>query len=190
MKQFTTSQKYILLLILVLFGIGMRIFPHAPNMTPITAIAMVSALYLGKRWAFILPIGIMLLSDLYIGMYDINIMASVYVSFIIIAAMNVFVKKKVSHLKYRLCLILGAPMLFFVITNTAVWFFSPWYEKSISGLFYAYQLGVPFFRNMLIGDVIYTIVLIGVFELLLFMCNYRIFQHIFLQKKYNIAYKI
>ena len=149
---------------LIFFGILMRLLPHAPNATPITAIAFVSSMYLGKRWSIILPCAALLLSDTIIGFYDWKIMLSVYGSFALIGCLSWICRKHRSLFPVGASLI-GASLLFFLITNGAVWLFSPWYEKSISGLLYSYELGLPFLRNMLIGDLVYTITLVGIFEI-------------------------
>ncbi len=149
---------------LILFGVLARLLPHAPNATPITAIAFASSIYLGKRWSLVLPIGALLLSDMVIGFYDWRIMASVYGSFALIGCWS-WVSRKYGGIFPIFLSVMGASLLFFFITNGAVWLFSPWYEKSIFGLLYSYELGIPFFRNMFMGDVMYSAFLLGVFEL-------------------------
>jgi len=149
---------------LVLFGMLMRLLPHAPNATPIVAIAFVSSLYLGKQWSIILPFAALLLSDLIIGLYDWKIMLSVYGSFALIGCLSWICRRHNSFLPIGISVI-GSSLVFFLITNGAVWLFSPWYAKTISGLLYSYELGLPFLRNMLVGDTAYTLVLIGVFEI-------------------------
>jgi hypothetical protein len=148
---------------LVLFGLAIRFLPHAPNMTPITAIAFAGSLYLGRRWALILPCLILFLSDAVIGFYDWKIMLSVYGSFFLIGFLS-FIASKYRTIFPTGLSVISSSVLFFLITNTAVWAFSPWYEKTIFGLLYSYELGLPFLRNMLIGDVLYTTVLVVIFE--------------------------
>ncbi|MCB9819267.1 hypothetical protein H6789_00960 [Candidatus Nomurabacteria bacterium] len=160
---------------LILFGIIMRLMPHAPNATPIVALAFVGSLYLGRRWSIILPLMALLLSDLLIGFYDWRIMFSVYGSFALIGFLSWICRKYNSFLSTGVTVITGS-LLFFLLTNTAVWLFSPWYEKSISGLLYAYELGLPFLRNMLTGDIVYTLVLIGVFEVAFALSRVKVFS--------------
>ena len=54
--------------------------------------------------------------------------------------------------------------VFFLISNWAVWQFGVWYDKSLVGLIEAYTLAIPFFRNTIIGDLVYTGSLFAVFE--------------------------
>lgn len=62
---------------------------------------------------------------------------------------------------------LALSILFFLITNFGVW--APpnnWYPHTLEGLIQSYTLALPFFRNTLIGDLGYTIVLFGGYEIL------------------------
>ncbi|XKT74782.1 MAG: DUF6580 family putative transport protein [Patescibacteria group bacterium UBA2163] len=159
------TQKHIILIAgtLLILGVLLRLAPHMPNMTPITAIAFVGAMYLGRRWAIALPLLALLASDLLIGFYDWKIMASVYGSFALIACISWITRTHRNVVPVGLSLF-ASSVIFFIVTNGAVWALSPWYEKSVTGLFYAYELGLPFFRNMLIGDVLYTTGLVAMFE--------------------------
>lgn len=46
-----------------------------------------------------------------------------------------------------------ASLLFFLVSNLGVWLY--WYPRSITGLISCYLLAVPFYRNTLIGDLIF-----------------------------------
>ncbi|MBI2004962.1 hypothetical protein HYS79_02265 [Patescibacteria group bacterium] len=158
------GKKFLVVAGLVGVGIAGRLLPHAPNTTPITAITIAAQKHLGKWWAFAVPMVAMIASDAVLGFYDWKVLASVYGSFLLIGIMSRFVRKHSSALSVA-GLAVAASILFFLITNASVWLFSPWYEKSLSGLFYSYTLGLPFLRNMLIGDLVYTFALLGVFNL-------------------------
>ena len=62
--------RFILPLLMIFGAAVSRILPHPPNVAPITALALFSAVYLEKRYAFIIPIAAMLLSDYIIGFYS------------------------------------------------------------------------------------------------------------------------
>ena len=51
-----------------------------------------------------------------------------------------------------------------MVTNAAVWLFGNMYNAGISGLIQSYIAGIPFYRNMMLGDVIYTLALFGIYE--------------------------
>lgn len=148
---------------LVAVGVAGRLIPHIPNATPITALAFVAGMSLRRYWAVLVPVLAVFLSDLLIGLYDWKIMLSVYGSYVLIGTVTWMASTWGTDRHMALALGMSS-VLFFLITNTAVWAFSPWYEKNMAGLMYAYELGIPFFRNMLIGDVLYVAVFIGFAE--------------------------
>jgi len=149
---------------LVGVGVAGRLLPHAPNATPITAITIAAQKHIGKWWAFAVPMAAMVVSDAVLGFYNWKILASVYVSFLLIGWLSRYIRKQSSALAVG-GLAVAASVLFFLITNATVWLFSPWYEKSLSGLLYCYMLGLPFLRNMLLGDLAYTFALLGAFSI-------------------------
>lgn len=159
----TTTNKLIIALFLIIFGVVCRLLPHFWNFTPLAAIALFSGVYLGKRYALTIPLVAMLIGDLFIGFYEIKLMLAVYSSLIIIGIIGYFIRKYKSPETIAATSIV-ASILFFIITNWAVWQFSPWYAKSFEGLIYCYTLALPFFRNALMGDLFYTGVLFGVYE--------------------------
>jgi len=146
---------------LMLIGIAGRLLPHLPNATPLTALAFTSSIYLGRKAAVLLPLAVLLMTDYLIGFYAPGMMLSVYGSFMMIALISLLVRKYKNILTFGYLLI-SSSLLFFLVTNTAVWWFSPWYEKSFAGLLYSYELGLPFFRNMFLGDLVYTTAILSV----------------------------
>ncbi|MEW4455502.1 DUF6580 family putative transport protein [Bremerella sp. JC817] len=54
---------------------------------------------------------------------------------------------------------LMAALIFFVVTNFASWITLPEYTKDLSGLASCYVAAIPFFRNMMIGTVVGTVLL-------------------------------
>jgi len=149
---------------LILVGVGLRLLPHAPNFAPIAALALFSGVYLSKRLAFVLPLAAMLISDIFLGFYDLKLMAAVYGSFALVAVLGFWLK---NHKKWQT--ILGSSalggILFFLITNFAVWAFSPWYSKTFLGIVQCYTAALPFLRNTLLGDLFYAVLFFGIFEL-------------------------
>ena len=152
-----------IIVLLIFLGFTARLFPHAPNFAPIGALALFSGLYLPRKWAFVLPLFIMFLSDLVIGFYNPAIMLSVYGSFVIIAGIGLLVKRKKQFSTVLLGTLSGS-ILFFLITNAAVWAFGTMYPHSTYGLLQSYTMAIPFFKNSLLGDLFYTGVLVGVVE--------------------------
>jgi hypothetical protein len=149
----------------VLIGTVARIIPHVPNFAPIGAMALFGGAYMSKKQALTLPIIAMVLSDLFIGFDSLPMRFAVYGSFLLIVLMGMFIKNRV-NVKNTLSFSLLASILFFVITNFAVWAFGSMYPKTPIGLMEAYTLAIPFFRNTLLGDLFYSGVFFGGYEFL------------------------
>lgn len=157
--------EFIIVLTLILIGVSLRIIPHVPNFTPIAAIALFGGVYFSKRIALLLPIGAMLISDIFIGYYEPKLMISVYGSFLLCTILGFWLKKHKGWYTVGGSAILSS-VLFFLITNFAVWSFAPWYAKTLSGIIQCYLMALPFFRNTLLGDLFYTTVFFGSYELI------------------------
>lgn len=150
---------------LVAVGIVGRLVPHPPNATPLTATASLAARYVGRRAAYFVPLTTLIVSDLVIGLYSWQIMLSVYGSFALIAFFT-HLFPLTNKWASAVLLPVAASLTFFIVTNGAVWAFSPWYEKSIEGLMLAYTMGLPFLRYMLLGDLISMSIALSAVELI------------------------
>lgn len=168
----STKTKIILSGILISLGVACRLLPHLWNFAPIAAIALFSGIYLGKRYAVILPVLAMVIGDLFLGFYEWKLMIAVYGSFVLVGLIGVLIRKYKS-IETVLGGAIFASILFFLVTNWAVWQFSPWYAKTLQGLIQSYTLAIPFFRNTLMGDLFYTSVLFGAYELVYFLVKQR-----------------
>lgn len=60
---------------------------------------------------------------------------------------------------------LGA-IIFFLLTNAAVWAFGTMYPHTLSGLMESYTMAIPFFRNSLLGDIFFIGILVGGYEVI------------------------
>ncbi|MEM1009466.1 MAG: DUF6580 family putative transport protein, partial [Myxococcota bacterium] len=56
---------------------------------------------------------------------------------------------------------LGSSVGFFVITNFAVWFSGKMYPKTWAGLMLCYEMAIPFFRNTVQGDFLFSSIFFG-----------------------------
>lgn len=162
---FSYLERWLLIIALVILGIGSRLIPHPPAATAMTAVILASAYYLGPSASVLVSLTVLLLSDMVLGTYELPVMISVYGSFLAIAALGMLLVGKQSVTR-RVALIASGSIVFFLITNAAVWFFTPWYPKDFSGLLMSYTLALPFLRNMLLGDFIYTAALFGALSVL------------------------
>ena len=177
------TMKTILVPTAIIFALALaRLLPHMPNFAPITAMALFGGAYLGKRYAFIIPILAMLLSDyllLYVSPFGSPIfnfshiypltalfhiaLPAVYTSFIISGSVGLWLK---NH-KTPVTVIAASAICslqFFLITNAAVWM-GGMYGRSLLGLWESYIAGIPFLQGTLFGDFFYTTFLFGAYEL-------------------------
>mgnify|MGYP001602994296 FL=1 len=117
--------RLVLFAALLAIGIGSRFLPHPPDATALTAVIFASALYLGPRFSAVLVISLLLLSDALIGSYELPVMLSVYGSFFLIMGLGMRYAHS-SGITRKIIVLASASLLFFLITNTAVWYFTPW----------------------------------------------------------------
>jgi hypothetical protein len=61
---------------------------------------------------------------------------------------------------------LASSVLFFVLTNFGMWASTSFYPHTPDGLVACYVAAIPYFRNMVLGDLLYTAILFGGFTLL------------------------
>ena len=157
------SIYYLAIITVFLFiGIGSRLWEHPANFVPLGAIALVSGYYFQGRYSWVIPLGIRLISDILIGLFAWQIMIAVYLSHLAMWAIGRYASKKQSSALIPGTL-LGS-IIFFVITNFAVWLYSPLYAKSFTGLWQSYLMAIPFFKWTLASDVLYSVTFIGVIE--------------------------
>ena len=155
--------KYWLIIFISLLALLGRFLPHLPNFSPLYAILIFSGAYAFRmRWAF-LPLLALLLSDMFLGFYAWPIMLSVYLSL----TANIFIgrtlKKNLSAMGVLNASLLSA-LLFFIVTNTAVWYFGTWYSHDLAGLMSCYTLAIPFFKTTLISTMLYSGLMFGAYE--------------------------
>lgn len=156
--------KFLIALSFIILGVILRLIPHAPNFTPIAAVALFGGVYFSRKIALVLPLAVMIISDIFIGFYEPKLMFFVYGSFLLSVILGFWLKK---HKKWHAIagMAILSSILFFGITNFAVWAFTPWYAKTLSGIIQCYIMALPFFRNTLLGDLFYASVFFGAYEL-------------------------
>jgi hypothetical protein len=158
-----STPRFVVLILMILAAVASRLIPHPPNMASVTAVALFGGAYLSdKRLAFLVPLMALFLSDLVLGLY--SHMEIVYGSFALIVCIGLLLRQRRTPLRIAGAALLSS-ILFFVITNFGVWAFDSFYPKTLAGLVTCYAAAVPFFRNTLAGDALYTSVLFGGFAL-------------------------
>jgi len=153
-----------------------RIIPHIPNFSPLGAIGLFGAAYFSKKWhAFLIPILATWISDLFINNVIYGQYYSKFVwfyegfywqygSYLLITFLGMIIFQKINFFR----VFLGAwvsSALFFLISNFGCWIGSDFYPQNFEGLMICYAAGLPFLKGTLMGDLFYTVVLFGTFEL-------------------------
>ena len=163
---------------LLVLGIGMRVLLEGmPNVAPVAAVALFAG-YFFRSWRVALgvPLLVMALSDLWIGGYEWSVLLPVYASIAFPVLMRPLLRGKLrlnrptpgglaaSVAKILACS-LGASVVFFLLTNFAVWL--TWYEPTFAGFARCYLQALPFFRYTLTGDMLFAAALFGGYSLAL-----------------------
>ncbi len=164
---------------LIALGVGLRLVRHfgwlslPPNFSPVSALAMLSGTVLPRRFAFVVPLGLMLASDLIIGFYALPVMVSVYLCFAASNLLGLRLRRRFGLGRLALSSLTGS-LLFFLVTNAAVWAFQSMYPQTIAGLGQAYVAGLPFFRNTVAGDLVYSGLFFGLYQLAVVYWKHRV----------------
>ncbi|MDR7554013.1 MAG: DUF6580 family putative transport protein [Armatimonadota bacterium] len=141
-----------------------RLLPHPPNVTPIAAMALFGGAHLAdRRLALLVPLAAMLASDLVLGLHA--LLPVVYGAFALIVWIGTRLAGRITPMRVAAATLAGS-LLFFVVTNFGVWALGGLYPRTAAGLVAAYVAAIPFFRNTLLGDAAYALLLFGGYALL------------------------
>ncbi len=141
-----------------------RLLPHPGNFAPIGALALFLGARLSYKQSIPIVLGAMFASDALIGFYDWRLMFAVYGSFALATFIGSWIGANFKWYKFAFGAVAGS-VLFYLVTNFAVWAFSPWYPHTVSGLAACYAAALPFFRNTVISDMTFGAALFGAYEL-------------------------
>ncbi len=136
--------------------VAFRFVPHPPNATPIAAMAIFAgAMFANRFLAYLVPLVAMLLSDLVLGLH--STIVYVYLGIAITVLLG-------SYLKNRTVVKVGiitvtASIIFYLLTNFGAWLHHDMYAFNLTGLQQAYVAGLPFLRNALIANLIFSYLL-------------------------------
>ena len=140
-----------------------RLLPHPPNFTPVAALALFGGAHFSNRGlALGVPLAALWLSDFVLGFYP--GMAAVYGSFAAIVGIGLALRSRPGVGPVALATMAGS-ILFFLVTNFAVWAAGTLYPLTPGGLDACYVAAIPFFRNTIAGDLGFTALLFGGFAL-------------------------
>lgn len=148
--------------ILVVLGILFRTVWHlGPNIEFVTTASLLAGAYLGKRLSVVVPLVIMVVTDILIG--NTNIYLFTWSGYLFIGYLGNL--SHLGNLKRRTKILhatgLGviASIWFYLWTNFGVWLLDSWgmYNRTFSGLMEAYLMGLPFLKYQLLGNIIFVV---------------------------------
>lgn len=167
------KKQVVLLSSLLLVGMLTRVLPHWPNFTAVGAVALAGGALFRSRWmAYIVPLALLFLSDLFIN----NVIYSSYSSgfqwltsgfafiyggfllMVLIGRYGIGSSKKATSV---LAGSVGGSLAFYLISNFGVWLGSPLYPQTLGGLMSSYIAGLPFLVNQAAGTLVYGAVIFG-----------------------------
>ena len=168
----------LVLVALVIAAALTRLLPQPPNFSPVIAIALFAGAYFAdRRWAMLVPLAAMLVSDLALaaihgGIYLQHLAGpvalSVYACILLSTVMGFGLRGKVSGGRVLGGSVAGS-VLFFAVTNFMVWATAaviPGHAHCLAGIAPCYAAAIPFFHWTLLGTLFWSAVLFGGFALL------------------------
>jgi hypothetical protein len=148
---------------LILVAALSRLIPHPWNFTAIGAMALFGGAQLPSRWtSLVVPMAALFLSDMILGLH--SGMIFVYLGFAMIVMLG-WMLREGQGLTRLTTMSLVASCVFFLVSNFGVWVMGDLYPVTGSGLISCYVSAIPFFGNQIFGDLFFTGVLFGGFEL-------------------------
>ncbi len=174
----TEVKKGIVIGLLISLVVVLRFIKHPINATPITALILFSAAFIADlRWKILVPALAIVVSDLLIeikngyGFHSATIM--VYSTFALIFFVGYLILRKTNVFRALAASVVSSTLFFFV-TNFA--FFYPQspvpnpalghYPHNWTGILASYEAGLPFYKNMFLGDLFFTGLLFGSYFLI------------------------
>jgi hypothetical protein len=91
-------------------------------------------------------------------------MLAVYASFAVVVFIGIYLRQRIG-IGSVLAASAVSSLLFFIVTNFAIWLGSPFYPQNPAGLMESYIAGLPFLSNGFLGDLFYSTLFFGGFYL-------------------------
>ncbi len=149
----------------VIIGVLARLIPHPVNFAPILAIALFGGTYLNKKTALWVPLSALFISDLFLGTYSPVLMLFVYASTLASGVLGLWLRKHKNIANIAGISLLSA-LVFYLLSNFGVWVRPhSGYSHNWAGLVECYVMALPFLKNTVASNLIYTTVFFGSYEL-------------------------
>jgi hypothetical protein len=154
---------------MVLLGACARLILHPWNFTPMMAIGLFAGYQARKAsTGLLMTLLALALSDAVMGFYP--GFWYVYAAALIPVLLGWLIRNRSGAGGISVAA-LTSSLSFFLITNFMFWATSQWYPHTVTGLTACFVAGIPFFRNQLLGDAMYTAALFGGYAVLSRLCQ-------------------
>lgn len=169
MQSLLPDNRTKLIFVLLILAALSRLLPHPDNFSPMGALALFGGCYImNKRLAFIIPLSVMLFSDVMMQVFYGNgfhpFMLWVYGSIAIITMLGFFLRGREQRQTIMVGSLVGS-IIFFLITNFGQWA-SGYYGYESGSLVKCYVAAIPFFKGTIMGDLFYNLLLFGSYALI------------------------
>jgi hypothetical protein len=149
----------------VIIAAGLRFLPHPFHFTPVGAALLFFGAYRPKREMWI-PVAVLVASDLLLNRFVYNIplhadQLVVWAWYAGAIAIGMLLRKQLSAPRVAGAS-LSASISFYLTSNFAVWATYEMYPKTWQGLLACYAAAVPFFRNTVVSDLVFSAVLFSI----------------------------
>ena len=156
--------------VLVLLVAASRFLPHPPNVAFLGALGLFAGCYLNGRKAYLVPLCVLLLSDIVghvlripgMGFYNAIPMVAVYCGALASIPLGRWLRSGQKSWKVPAAS-LAASTVFFLISNFGVWL-GPWYPTTGAGFIACFTNAIPFYGYTLVGDLAFSALLFGAWE--------------------------
>lgn len=146
---------------LIALDVVARLLPHAPGFLPVAASGLFAARMLRMPiLAVIVPVAAMALTGPALGADDWRVSLIVYAAITTPALLGVASRRFQGALPVVGAMLAGS-LVFFALSNAAVWAFSGMYPLTMAGLAQCYVAALPFLDKTVMGDLTWTGVLFG-----------------------------
>jgi len=150
-----------LIAFLIALDVAARLLPHAWGFSPVAASGLFAARMLRvPLLAVIVPVAAMALTGWALGADDWRISLVLYAAIATPALLGMASRRFQGALPIVATMLTGS-LVFFALSNFAVWAFGGMYPLSIAGLAECYVAALPFLDKTVLGDLIWAGVLFG-----------------------------
>ncbi len=143
-----------------------------PGACPLSAVALCAGMFLPRRLALVVPLSILLVSDVVIDLHYHENFFSTYLlgryALLALIGLGGIALRRHRGVTTVLGATLAGSTLFYVASNALTWFGSTVYPQTPAGLWQALTVGTPgfppsyvFFRNGLVSDGLYSMVFVA-----------------------------